>query len=160
MPAPTPTRQTPEPQLIWQVHLLRRAPGRLPWLLLILALAVGSTWRLFSAVLPALAALVLLVAATGDYLFPVRYRITEEGVAVDSLTARMHLPWKDARRCRRERGGLLLTPLPYPSRLDAFRGVLLRFAPTGEPGDRASVMAAIATYAAELKVNGGRNGMT
>jgi hypothetical protein len=39
---------------------------------------------------------------------------------------------------------VLLTPLATPSRLDAFRGVLLRYAPNGAPGDRASVMAVIA----------------
>ncbi len=42
---------------------------------------------------------------------------------------------------------LLLTSLPVPSRLDAFRGVLLRFAPEGQPGDYASVCAIVSHYA-------------
>ena len=97
------------------------------------------------------AVLYRLIGATSDYLFPIQYRITREGVSADSLTGRMRLRWKEARRGLPERDGILLTPLPTASRLDAFRGILLRFAPPGEPGDRESVLAAIAMYAQEFK---------
>jgi len=46
---------------------------------------------------------VLILLWVADYLFPVTYRLTEEG--------------------------LFLRPLPRPSRLDAYRGVLLRRIP-------------------------------
>jgi hypothetical protein len=139
--------------LTWQVHLARRDPGRLPMLLLILGCAGVCVWFLFRAFPPALAAVLLLVGATRDYLFPVTYRIDAEGVFADAPASRLVLTWKETRRAVLERNHLILTPLERPSRLDAFRGILLRFAPDGEPGDRASVLAAVRHYAPNLTPN-------
>ncbi len=135
------------PSLLWQVHLARRNPQRLPVLVLILLLGSSCIWMMFHQALPVLAAVLLLLGASTDFLFPLRYRITAEGVYADSLTSRMHLPWKEARRSLLERGAVTLTPLAVPSRLDAFRGITLRFARKGEQGDRASVLEAIRQYA-------------
>ena len=48
------------------------------------------------------------------------------------------------------RNAILITSLAAPSRLDAFRGILLRFAEEGQPGDRNSVLAALAHHAPHL----------
>jgi hypothetical protein len=130
--------------LAWRVHLLRREPHRLPGLLCVFFIAAVCVWLLFERPLPVLAALLLLIGATGEFLFPVTYRITEEGVYANTPTGRLALRWKETRRCLRHPFGVTLSPLPIPSRLDAFRGVTLRFALEGEPGDRESVLAAIA----------------
>jgi hypothetical protein len=141
-----PTLSETAPALTWSVHLVRRAPQRLPTLALVLFLGAGCVWMMFQQVLPVLAALLLLLGSCTDFLFPIRYRLNAEGLWADGLTSRMQLPWKEARRCMLEPRAVTVTPLPTPSRLDAFRGVTLRFAPTGEPGDRASVLAALRTY--------------
>ncbi len=134
------------PVLVWSVHLARRAPRRLPTLALVVFLGAGCVWMMFQQILPVLAAIVLLLGACSDFLFPIRYRLNAEGLWADGLTSRMHLRWKEARRCVLEPRAVTVTPLPAPSRLDAFRGVTLRFAPLGEPGDRASVLAALHDY--------------
>lgn len=126
---------------------MRRNPHRLTRLLFVLTVAIACVWMLFNSLLPVLVALLLLVGSATDYLFPISYRLTEEGVFAEGLTSRLALRWKEARRCLPDRGSVTLTPLETPSRLDEFRGVMLRFAPDGEPGDRASVMAVIAEYA-------------
>ena len=117
-----------------------------------LGLGAGCVWLMFGAWLPTLAALLLLAGSTSEYLLPITYRITPEGVYQESSTSRFALPWKDARRCRVGKRAVLLTSLPAPSRLDAFRGVLLRFAPLGQSGDRDSVLAVLACYAPSLLV--------
>ena len=132
--------------LVWSVHLVRRAPHRLPGLVMVLFLGASCVWMMFGQLLPVLAALALLLGACSDFLFPIRYRLTAEGLWADGLTSRMHLRWKEARRCVLETRAVTVTPLPAPSRLDAFRGVTLRFAPRGEPGDRASVLEALRNY--------------
>jgi len=142
--------------LAWRVHLLRREPGRLPTLLAVLFLAIVCVWLMFGQILPVLAAILLLLGATSEFLFPIAYRLTEEGVSADSPAARLTLRWSEARRCLRHPFGVTLTPLAAPSRLDAFRGVTLRFAPDGEPGDRASVLDAIARCAPSLLTAGER----
>ena len=136
--------------LEWRIHLLRREPDRLPTLLLALCLAVACVWLMFGHALPALAAALLLIGATSEYLLPVTYRITTEGVAAAAPTAHFALRWRETKRCLQMPNGVLLTPLAAPSRLDAFRGVLLRYAPDGEPGDRTSVRTALAHFVPEL----------
>ena len=134
------------PALLWRVHLVLRAPHRLPTVIMVLFLGAGCVWMMFRQFLPVLAALALLIGSCSDFLFPIRYRLNAEGLWAEGLTSRMHLGWKEARRCVLEPRAVTVTPLPTPSRLDAFRGVTLRFAPSGEPGDRASVLAALRSY--------------
>ena len=146
--APSTENSLPEtaPALVWRVHLARRTPRRLPGVVLAVLLGAGCVWMIFHQVPPVLAAVALLLGACSDFLFPIRYRLTAEGLWAEGLTSRMHLRWKEARRCVLEPRAVTVTPLPAPSRLDAFRGVTLRFAPRGEPGDRASVLEALGNY--------------
>lgn len=147
--SPSPTENVlPEtdPALTWTVHLVRRAPERVPVLAMVVALGAACVWMLFQQILPVLAAILLLLGSCSDFLFPIRYRLNAEGLWADGLTSRLHMTWKEARRCVLEPRAITVTPLPTPSRLDAFRGVTLRFAPLGEPGDRASVLDALRRY--------------
>lgn len=139
-----------ETLLSWRIHLLRRDSSRLPVLGIVFLFAFITIWLMFHSPLPAVAAVLLLLGATSEYLFPVRYRITTEGVYADALTSRHALRWKEVKRAVPDPMGIILTPLASPSRLDAFRGVLLRFAPDGEPGERAAVLAALAQCKPEL----------
>lgn len=136
--------------LHWRIHLLRQKPDRLPALLMVLAIGATCVWLMFGALLPVLAAVALLTGSVSDYLFPISYRLTNQEVALESLTARIALPWKEVRRCRLHTHAILLTSLAAPSRLDAFRGIFLRFAPDGQPGDRQSVLTALTTFAPHL----------
>ncbi len=136
--------------LCWQVHLLRAEPGRLPGIVMVCGIGAACVWLMFGAWLPALAALLLLVGSVSEYLFPITYRLTPGGVTQESLTTRIVLPWSAIRRCRVGRRGILLTSLAVPSRLDAFRGILLRCAPDGQAGNQADVLALLAVYAPHL----------
>lgn len=138
------------PALAWSVHLVRCAPHRLPTLVMVVFLGAGCIWMIFHQILPVLAAVALLLGSCSDFLFPIRYRLNAEGLWADGLTSRNQLRWKEARRCVLEPRAITVTPLPVPSRLDAFRGVTLRFAPSGETGDRASVLAALHGYVPAL----------
>ena len=138
------------PALAWSVHLVRRAPHRLPGVIMVVFLGAGCVWMMFQQILPVLAAVALLLGACADFLFPIRYRLNAEGLWADGLTSRNQLRWKEVRRCVLEPRAVTVTPLPAPSRLDAFRGVTLRFAPAGEPGDRASVLEALRNYVPAL----------
>jgi hypothetical protein len=105
---------------------------------------------IFHSPLPGLAAIVLLVGSVKEFLFPVQYRITKTGVESLTVGSRMELAWKDVRRCMVEANQITLTPLAVPSRLDAFRGVTLRFAQDGESGDCESVLRACMHFVPNL----------
>ena len=136
--------------LHWRIHLLLQKPDRLPALLMVLIIGAVCVWLMFGALLPVLAAVALLTGSVSDYLFPIAYRLNSQEIGLDSVTARIALPLKEVRRCRLYTHSILVTSLAVPSRLDAFRGILLRFAPDGQPGDRQSVLDALTTFAPHL----------
>lgn len=118
--------QGPE-RIAWTVHPLRRS------------LAVASGLACFTAGLPvllymdtqdpvlALTALGVLLLSLRTFYLPTRYVLDPEGVTVACFPFRVHRPWSAFRGWQEAEGALRLTPFEKPSRLDPFRGVLLRF---------------------------------
>ena len=105
---------------------------------------------MFQSLLPVLAAMVLLLGTASDYLFPVEYCFDNEGLTTKGLTNRSVLKWDEVKRILVGTKDVVLTPLATPSRLDEFRGVLVRFADDGQPGDRESVLEFIRMKKPEL----------
>jgi hypothetical protein len=70
----------------------------------------------------------LLLAAISDFLFPIRYRMTEEGMEARGLVMRRRMGWSQVKRVVRDELGVKLTPLARPSRLEAYRGIYCWFA--------------------------------
>ncbi len=134
----------------WEVLLYKRSPNRLLLILASLALGACIAWILFAAVLPTLAALALLSLSSADYILPLSYRITSDGVSVSTLISYKILNWDRARRLIPEKDGFTITPLGIGSRLDSFRGVRIRYAPEGEIGDSDSLRRVLAEYAPHL----------
>ncbi len=142
---PVPVEVKRNATLTWRVHLLRRAPKRKVFtLLLTLLFADACVWMIFSAWLPVLASTLLLLGSVRDYLFPITYTLDDEGAAAEGFLHKGSLRWEEVRRVVFDRPGVLLSPFAVPSRSDAVRGILLRPAPTGQPGDRASLRAEVA----------------
>ena len=124
-----PTSSTIEDQAIlsWTVHLARSHPART---IVSVAFICFATAAGCLAVGPYVAALVAaaLTASLADYLFPVRYVITRDKASCKSLLNRAEIRWADVKRCYLDNCGVKLSPLDRVSRLEAFRGVYLRFA--------------------------------
>lgn len=69
-----------------------------------------------------------LVASLSDFLFPVRYIVSGDRVCCRMLLKSAEIRWADVKRCYLDDQGVKLSPLDRVSRLEAFRGVYLRFA--------------------------------
>lgn len=115
----------PETALTWTVHLARREPRRAVVALLAVAVTSAAAYAVWMH--PAAPAIfgALVLAAVGEFLLPVTYRVGPDGVWCRNLLSLRHLEWKDVRRCYRDDGGIKLSPLSSPSRLDAYRGIYL-----------------------------------
>jgi hypothetical protein len=100
---------------------------------------------LFQNLLLCMAALLMLLSATLEFLAPGDYRLSERGAVSRCGPNRFELAWRDVRRALLYHDGVRLSPLGRASRLDAFRGVYLRFAQDGQAGDRESVLASLAS---------------
>jgi hypothetical protein len=100
-------------------------------------------WMLFHNLFFSFAAILMILSATSEYLFPCRFRLTNRTAHCRYGANRFEIEWKLVRRVLLYKEGVRLSPLPASSRLDSFRGVFLRFAQEGQPGDRESVLKAI-----------------
>ena len=128
----------PEHCLAWSVHLARRRPRQA---VLVAAFIIGPSVLAayaFGSPFFGLLAAVLLTASVGDYAFPLRFTLSEGGIDARGLIHRRRMSGRQVRRVLRDDLGVKLSPLPRPSRLDAFRGIYLWF-----EGNAEEVMAAI-----------------
>jgi hypothetical protein len=69
----------------------------------------------------------LLISSLADFLFPVRYEINERGASVRTLLGRTFIEWERVRKYYLDDHGIKLSPLIKPGRLEAYRGVYLKF---------------------------------
>lgn len=110
----------------WTVHLARQQPMKavIAGLLVSASIAFGWVW-----VHPMVAFLLglFLLHAVGEFFFPVRYRITKEGAEAVGFLHWRKIDWERVRRVTLLPDGIQLSPLVKPSKLDAFRGLFLRW---------------------------------
>lgn len=111
----------------WSVHLMATEPHKV-WgvaAAVVLAAAVGglALHHWMGSVLGS----VFVMGSAAEFLLPIRYRLTSKSVHCAYGLARLEMPWRGIRRIIQERDGLRLSPFSSPSRLDAFRGIYLRY---------------------------------
>ena len=110
----------------WTVHLAPRYPGKLMFVLGAAGLATFCGWLAIGPV-GALAALVLVTGSLTEFLFPVKYALSINGATSRALFKTTHIPWSRVKRCYLDDFGVKLSTLETPSRLEAYRGLYLRF---------------------------------
>lgn len=141
--ASIPPAATPDEEavlLTWNIHLLRRNPGRAGTVFVAMILAALFGFLLFQSLFFAFIGALLIFSSTADYLLPIHYRLTSHRACAAYGLSRWEIAWKDVRRVKVAKQAVLLSPLESPGRLDAFRGVVLRFAEEGQNGERAEVL--------------------
>jgi hypothetical protein len=129
------------PALEWRVHLAARQPGRSAGALLAVVLAGVSAFILFQHAASALLAAGLILAAVGEFLFPVTYRLTAEGAEARGPLHWRRIAWTEVKRVYTHEEEVKLSPLAHGGPREPFRGVLLRC-----NGNRDEVLAAIRTF--------------
>jgi hypothetical protein len=108
------------------VHPARDQPLRLALALTLIAAVVASLAAAWGGALFAALGAFVLLAAIAPFLFPTRYRLSEEGVEAEFLGQKRARPWREIRRVVPDRNGVLLSPFARPSLLDGPRGLYLR----------------------------------
>ena len=128
-PAAAAPAETAETVLLaWRIHRLREEPQGIGLIAGAYAAAILLWWWVYPQPLALALPLLSLTGALSDYLFPISYRLTTRGAYADCGASRLFLSWDDVQRATHGAEGVYLSPLRRPSRLDAWRGVKLRFA--------------------------------
>ena len=124
--------------MIWTVHLATHAGRRKAgFVVAVILCAMAAAHLALGGVIPAVAMGLVLVAAVGDFLFPVTYKITSEAASSRSLFSHQIIKWKDVKACYLSEDGVKVSPLSKRTRFEAYRGVFLRF-PVGDDRRRES----------------------
>ena len=115
------------PILAWKVHLVRENPTKLLLIAPVLLLSLVSCYVIFHSPLFLAVALLLFTSSLAEFLFPVRYEITDRGALSRTLLGRTFIEWDEVKKYYLDDCGIKLSPLQRPGRLEAYRGVYLRF---------------------------------
>jgi len=116
-----------EPILAWKVHLLREQPLKLLLVTPVVLLGLVASYIMFQTFVFTLVALLLFISSLAEYLFPVRYEIDAGGASSRTLVRRTRIEWGRVKKYYLDDSGIKLSPLSRGSRLEAYRGVYLRF---------------------------------
>lgn len=114
--------------LQWTVRL-SEGQGSKVFMVLFLALVAGSVglYAMGNPVL-ALIGILMILGPSSEFLLPIRYSVSEKGASARWGVNVTSISWPEVKRILRGDHAIKLTPLEKPSRLEAFRGVTLRFA--------------------------------
>ncbi|MCX7642931.1 MAG: hypothetical protein N2116_03885 [Armatimonadetes bacterium] len=114
----------------WTIHMARKQPAKAAATIAIIAFVLAIGWVSVHPFVAFLMAL-LLLNAVGEFLFPVRYRVTKEGVEMSSFLHERKIRWEQIRRLETFPDRLFLSPYLKPNRLDNLRGFWIRW--DGDP---------------------------
>lgn len=81
----------------------------------------------------------VVFASTSELFLPIKYRLSSVDLSQKIGFAKSLIEWKEVQRTAKVKDGIRLMPLKKESRMDAFRGVTVRFS-----GNETEVLAKIA----------------
>lgn len=113
--------------LVWTAHPARRRPRDLALVAAVLFLTTGAVLVSFESLFMTGLAAVILILSIASFLFPTRYRLSDEGIEERRLGVRRARRWAELRRLEIGPGAALVSPLARKSWLDRSRGFLLLF---------------------------------
>ncbi|MGQ9454535.1 MAG: hypothetical protein ACUVT8_02700 [Armatimonadota bacterium] len=116
-----------EPIIIaWTVHLAPTNRAKLlTTLVCILIAAVAAGYVI--GIIGSIAVIFALASSLSEFLFPVTYEITPSKAVCKMLFKRSEIKWSQVKKCYIDEEGIKLSTIGRPSRLEAFRGIYLRF---------------------------------
>ena len=116
-----------EPILAWKVHLVREHPAKVLLIAPVLLISLLICYIFTHSPIFVAVTLALLASSLADFLFPVRYEISEQGASSRALLGRTFVSWARVKKYYLDDHGIKLSTLPRPGRLEAYRGLYLRF---------------------------------
>jgi hypothetical protein len=113
--------------LRWTVHPIRRDWKVSTGVILFLIALCAAVYFSFGSPVFLILSAVVLISSLSSFFFPTTYIIREDDIMVKSLLRRYSKNWDSFKSYYPDKNGVLLSPFPYPSRLENFRGLYIRF---------------------------------
>jgi len=117
--------------LVYRCHPARRSPVRTAMVLVFLGvLSIFVNWYTDSPGFAVILSVVMFFSLSA-YFFPAWYTLSEKGIKVKTLITTFDRAWDLYRSHWPDKNGVLLSPFPYKSRLENFRGLYVRYEGNG-----------------------------
>ncbi|MBM3238502.1 hypothetical protein FJZ31_19585 [Candidatus Poribacteria bacterium] len=123
------------PEKEWVVHSLTENWKKSACLILFLLFIWCSIYWMFQSFFYVILSVVVLLGSLSSFFLPVRYTFYSDKVTIHFFLGKRSKPWSVFNNYYVDKNGVLLSPFPKPSRLDAFRGTYIRFG-----GNRAEII--------------------
>jgi len=151
-PVPAETEAGEEQLLVeWSVHLMRGNARRTAGAIAACVVALVLVYFAFRSPWLTILGGLIFFGSLSDWFLPVTYRLTTRGASYSNFVFRRRIAWDDVRSTYRADFGVKLSPFSQPTRLDRFRGVIVRFAAGDGPGGRDEVIRIVKERAARRR---------
>jgi hypothetical protein len=125
--------------IAWISHPVVEEPRR-AWIVPVFgALTAAVVWSVSQSPAWSAAGLLAVTAASLEWFLPTRFRLDSRGAFRRVCFLRRRLLWPEIRRVCPDSRGVLLSPYPFATRWESFRGLYLRFS-----GNREAILGFIA----------------
>lgn len=111
----------------WRIRLSDKEPAKRWGVAACAVLALVAGTLLFSGPLLGVVGFVIILAATAEFWLGVSYRTDAKGASARCGLSVTAMEWVEVKRAAITPDGVRLSPLATPSKLEPFRGMLLRF---------------------------------
>ncbi|NLH48203.1 MAG: hypothetical protein GX444_06325 [Myxococcales bacterium] len=140
---------TDQPEsLAWTSHPVVEEPRR-AWIVPVFGLSTAAVvWLVTQSPAWSAAGSLAVAVASLEWFLPTRYRLDSRGAYRRVCFFRRRLPWPEIRRICPDSRGVLLSPYPFATRWESFRGLYLRFS-----GNREAVLDFLAQKMAPAERN-------
>lgn len=127
--------------MTWEIHFGKEHPQKRAVCAVVCVMAGVIGFLLTSSILVGGLGCAAIFASTAEMFLPSRYVLHPQGASVRLGLSTTEIEWASVKRVLPVPGGIRLSPLEKTSRLEDFRGVLLRFS-----GNEEAVLAKIAEF--------------
>lgn len=125
-----------KPLLSWTSHPLLDYPGKSIILFIFIIVLAVSLWRIavidWEMPLFYYLGLLIFLISLAPYFIPTRYEFWDDKIVIYYWLVRVERRYSDYKSFYKDKKGVMLSTFKMHRRLDAFRGLNIRFSKTGE----------------------------
>ena len=111
----------------WTIHPIKRNWKVSIGVVSFLVALCAAIYFSFNSVAFLLLSVAILVSSLSSFFFPTTYALRDDCITIKSFLRRFSKQWSFFKSYYPDKNGVLLSPFLFPSRLENFRGVYIRF---------------------------------
>ena len=114
-------------KLEWTVHPLKANRKVSIGLIVFLIVLCTSIYFSFDSLTFLILSVIFLVGSLSSFFLPTTYLLQDDCIIVKTIFRRSSRQWNSFKRYSPDKNGVFLSPFLYPTRLENFRGLYVRF---------------------------------